>query len=323
MGNFDSQIEYKPIDEPPVKSSGTQKSDKITVGAGSHKWEVNVKDGMFIGGETFEDATFGVNFLGEMFASLILIKNEHGAILIDSNSSTGDYVHLLNSTLNTQTKDILGEFTFEDNGAIKIAADSNNGIWLSPTGILGKKSGSTTFALDVNGDLSMKGTLIAGSVIACNLDANLINAGTITGCTVVGGTIKTTTASRRIEMNNSNELNFYYDNDNDGRITSESDGDMRIWARNDLKLRTGDSPITRMRVEDTFLRAESTGYDLGADKDGKNGETESSGASTFVTSVFVADGEDLKYNWRKLTFTGGILTDIGDENTSTICTTCV
>lgn len=261
MGNFDTQIEYKPVIEPPVKSSGTQKSDKITVGAGSHKFEVNVKDGLFIGGETFADAKFGVNFLGEMFASLILIKNDLGQILIDSNSSTGDYVQLINSTLNTQEKEILGEYTFEGSGAIKIANDSNNGLWLSPSGILGKKAGVTTFALTNAGNLTMKGTLLAGSAVVAG---DITSGGTILGCNIVSST-----NTNRVEMRNGNYFRVIVGGAESGRIYGDSGGDIYIQGDDDVIFRAGGSSRCQVTTGSLKpLQGSGTGnqsYDLGTD----------------------------------------------------------
>jgi len=37
--------------------------------------------------------------------------------------------------------------------------DDNNGIWISQNGILGKKSGATTFAIDTYGNATFGGTV--------------------------------------------------------------------------------------------------------------------------------------------------------------------
>lgn len=65
--------------------------------------------------------------------------------------------------MDAQAKEILGEFTFGASGAIAIATDTDNGIWLSPTGILAKKAGANTFALETDGDASFGGNLIAAT----------------------------------------------------------------------------------------------------------------------------------------------------------------
>jgi len=95
---------------------------------------------------------------------------------------------VINSALETSTKRILGEFTFGDSGAIAIKTDANNGLWISPTGILAKKSGNTTFTIDNTGDATFAGTLSAPSG----------TLGTITAGTITGATIQTATSGARI-----------------------------------------------------------------------------------------------------------------------------
>lgn len=88
--------------------------------------------------------------------------------------------HFIDSVLDTQTKQILGDFTFGESGAIKMITDANNGLWISPTGILGKKAGATTFAIGIDGSPTF--------------------VGSITGSTITGGTIQTATSGQRIRI---------------------------------------------------------------------------------------------------------------------------
>jgi len=90
-------------------------------------------------------------------------KDASGNVLIDSLGTDGNFTNIINANLNTQTKQILGDFTFGASGAIKIITDANNGIWLSPTGILAKKAGNTTFVLETDGDATFAGSLLAAS----------------------------------------------------------------------------------------------------------------------------------------------------------------
>ena len=137
--------------------------------------------------------------------------NDDGQVITD----------LINSKLNTQTKEILDTFTFGSSGAIKIATDSNNGIWISPTGILGKHSGSTTFALDTSGNATFSGN---------------ITAATITGGTITGSTIQTSTSGQRVVIDSSNDYIKFYDSNGNlsGTISGAptygiySDGDFYI-----------------------------------------------------------------------------------------------
>lgn len=118
--------------------------------------------------------------------------NDQGQVISD----------LINSKLNTQTKQILDGFTFGASGAIKIITDSNNGIWISPTGILGKKAGATTFALDNSGNATFSGTLSAASG----------TLGTITSATITAGTFQTATGGQRVIISGSNNSIKFYDN---------------------------------------------------------------------------------------------------------------
>lgn len=95
---------------------------------------------------------------------------------------------MVNSKLDTQTKEILGAFTFGVSGAINIPGSSLAGLFLSPTGILGKDtSGNTTFAINAsNGAATFKGAILSGTSIA---------APVITGGSIVGGAITITTAA--------------------------------------------------------------------------------------------------------------------------------
>lgn len=77
----------------------------------------------------------------------------------------------VSQSLNTATRRILGEFTFEQLGAIVVGAINSalgtGQITISPDGIIAKNSdGTTTFALDgTDGSATFLGELIAGSII--------------------------------------------------------------------------------------------------------------------------------------------------------------
>jgi len=68
--------------------------------------------------------------------------------------SGGSSVIFISDTLDTSAKTILGDFTFGASGAIKMITDADNGLWISPTGILGKKAGVNTFAIDTSGAIT-------------------------------------------------------------------------------------------------------------------------------------------------------------------------
>lgn len=102
---------------------------------------------------------------------------------------------VINARLNTQTQRILAEFQFQDSGALAMKTDANNGLWLSPTGILGKKSGATTFAIDTGGNATFSGSVVSA---------------TITSSTITGGTIRTASSGTRVQMTGAdNRLDVY------------------------------------------------------------------------------------------------------------------
>jgi hypothetical protein len=77
---------------------------------------------------------------------------------------------VIGTSLNSKTKAILGEFTFEQLGAIKIGKYINGvsgEIDISPNGISATNvNGDVTFALDgTTGDATFKGTVTAGSIV--------------------------------------------------------------------------------------------------------------------------------------------------------------
>ena len=89
--------------------------------------------------------------------------------VLDSNYNLiGD---VISSAINTQTQQILGDFTFGASGALIIATDLNNGLWISPTGLLGKKGGVSKIAIEVDGDVTFAGELVAavGTLGALNI----------------------------------------------------------------------------------------------------------------------------------------------------------
>ena len=103
---------------------------------------------------------------------------------IDDGVWIGD---VINAALNTQEEKILGDYTFGSSGAIRVGT-TNNGISISPSGILGRSGGNTTFAIDSGGNATFAGELIAAH-------------GTLG--TVTGGVIRTSSGTTRVELNSS------------------------------------------------------------------------------------------------------------------------
>lgn len=107
--------------------------------------------------------------------------------------------HFIDNAIDTSTKNILGSFSFGVSGALQIgtfSAGVSGDIKISPAGIVGRNSSNiNTFTIDATtGNASFRGN-ITGS--------------TITGTTITGGTIQTAASGQRVEMANTNQINFY------------------------------------------------------------------------------------------------------------------
>ena len=97
-------------------------------------------------------------------SSIIGDNNVLARTIGSSINQSGQFIKdVVNTNLSTATKQILGDFTFGSYGAIKMITDDNNGVWLSPTGILGKKAGEPTFTIGIDGKAIFSGVLQTGS----------------------------------------------------------------------------------------------------------------------------------------------------------------
>lgn len=126
---------------------------------------------------------------------------------------------LISESLNSETKKILGEFQFEQLGAIKIGQ-----IQISPKGILGTDlSGNTTFSIDPDtGSATFKGTILAST----------LTGATINGGTIIGATIETATSGSRVVIGGS-EVDVYDANGTFvGRLFASSVGFISLQAVN-------------------------------------------------------------------------------------------
>ena len=128
------------------------------------------------------NATFKVTPAGVVYATGAVIDGTTtiGGRLASTLASAIDSAgEIITANLNTSAKTILGEFIFSGSGALAMNTDANNGLWLSPTGILGKKAGANTFTIGIDGAATFAGTLAAASGTF-----GTITAGTIDGCDI-------------------------------------------------------------------------------------------------------------------------------------------
>lgn len=114
---------------------------------------------------------------------------------------------IINSKLDTDSQEILAAFEFGASGAIQIGAYSagvSGDVRLSPAGIVARnKSNVNTFTLDGDsGDATFLGTVAANSVIACDVSASRITAGTIAAAANLGNSsVILDGANKRIIVN--------------------------------------------------------------------------------------------------------------------------
>ena len=92
------------------------------------------------------------------------VSGRSTATLASAINSDGNLVkEVINTKLDTSAEQILADFTFGESGAIKMITDEDNGLWISPTGILAKKSGNTTLTITNTGNATFAGTLSAAA----------------------------------------------------------------------------------------------------------------------------------------------------------------
>lgn len=170
----------------------------------------NIKD------ETIEEAGLPEQTpwesIGDHPRSLADLSIKDGKRLDDTEGSIGDiedWKGYLDAILDAQTAEIIAEWTFKDSGALAIKVNASNGIWLSPTGILAKKAGVTTFAITSSGDATFGGSLIAGVSIESPV---------ITGGTITGALMRTSSTGGRVEVRDSDDTIRIYDTGGTNRM---------------------------------------------------------------------------------------------------------
>lgn len=243
--------------------------------------------------------------------------------IVSSIDANGNFIkQLLSDTLNTQSKQILGEYTFGSSGAIAIKTDENNGVWLSPSGILGKKAGNISFAIEVDGDASFGGSLLGASGTF-----GTITSGTLTGCTfnANGG------SGTDVSIGNDGCLRFKYGGSNKAFIAVDLSGNMYIDSDAFILMQAnggayitynedGGSDSFTVFNDNTVAMNLDDGLSLTVEKDimtnsGTFRSNDGSGGTSassigFVTAI---DFTNKKAKWRTLTFKNGICTNVGNE----------
>ena len=128
-----------------------------------------------------EEETASTNYEGKKVASPSVNLNKQFPVRNIARETIGE-------ALNTQTKQILGSFTFGQVGAIAIGVYENGvsgDVRITPNGITARDiNGNTTLSIDgATGDAVFKGTVTAGSLVTGSVTvqgqgAFIVNDGT-------------------------------------------------------------------------------------------------------------------------------------------------
>ena len=144
---------------------------ELRVGQGSTVFFTD-KEGSRWGHINFESAKAYIKIDGSA-----KFKTAAGDVLMSTDATDGNFINVINTALNTASKTILSDFTFQDTdyqGAFKAGNPTwdagtglitgGSGVLINARGILGAASGVATFTLDATtGNATFAGTLTAAS----------------------------------------------------------------------------------------------------------------------------------------------------------------
>lgn len=169
------EVAQQPLPDPSSLYRGKQEIRDIRelkVGEGSTIFFTD-REGSRWGNIVFDDAPAYIKVDGSF-----KFKNANGDVIIDSlGGGTGDYIQVINSALDSASKTILSDWTFESTdyaGAFKSGnvtwstvtglVTGGTGIVINDRGIIGAASGVATFTIDATtGNATFAGTLVAAS----------------------------------------------------------------------------------------------------------------------------------------------------------------
>lgn len=168
-------VEQQPLPDPNnfYNQGKSEFSDirELKVGQGSTVFYTD-KEGSRWGNIVLADANAWIRMDGTA-----KFKTSGGTTILDTGATDGNYLQVINTALNTASKKILDDFTFESTdyaGAFKSGnitwstttglVTGGTGIVINDRGIIGAASGVTTFTIDsTTGNATFAGTLVAAS----------------------------------------------------------------------------------------------------------------------------------------------------------------
>lgn len=311
---------------------------ELKVGAGSSIFYTD-KEGSRWGHTTFASAPAYIKIDGSC-----KFKASDGTVLIDSANVSGDYINIVNTALNTASKTILTDFTFESSdyaGAFKAGNPTwsestglitgGSGVLINARGILGANAGVATFTLDA----TTGNATFAGTLSAPNGTLGTITAGTITGATLQTATPGLATGSAVVLTGGINQIiKLYYNTANVGTISglqtiigAETEY-IKIYAQSGRFISLRDSEISfdgdlvMSGTHDLGQQAQPwhavwansvVAYGSGAKFSINGSDGDDVNANQFVTSIRYKD-DKLQFRGRALTFIGGIMTGMSTES---------
>lgn len=219
------------------------------------------KEGMRFGSHLFDSAKAWIKTDGSY-----KFKSTNGDVILDSENANGNFINIVNSALNTSSKKVLKDFTFESTdyaGALKTGNVTWNastglptggtGFLINAKGIIGVNGGTTQVSILTDGTATFGGTLMAPNG----------TFGTITGGIITGATLQTRATSTRVIMGN-NEYIYFKDGDTTkGRISCGA-FDLILQGVDDVILHAGGSARCGAH-SNSFKALSSQAYDLGSD----------------------------------------------------------
>jgi len=312
---------------------------ELKVGAGSSIFYTD-KEGSRWGHTTFDEAKAWIKVDGTA-----QFKTSAGDVLLSTGAIDGNFINVINTALNTSSKTILSDFTFETTdyaGAFKAGNPTwdevtglitgGSGVLINAKGILGANAGVATFTLDATtGNATFSGA-ITGS--------------TITGGTITGGTLRTALPADGIgsavviEGGNNQIIKLYYNATNVGTISGLTTA---VGAETEyLKIAASSGRFISLRGSEIAFDADlvmSGTHDIGQQaqpwhavwaksvvaygsgaKFSINGADGDSGSFAVVTDIRSQTTQGrLEKKTRYLVFTEGIITAIGSQSSWTDC----